>query len=296
MAWIDGLMLRPARLLAFILASASVTGCAWLQQPSSNVIVRDGVSGDVSPADIANGKLGEEVLGEVQDFALMSAAVYSNDASLRSVCDADLELTEGRFRSASPRRVPYANSSERPGRPLDGGSGRLRCLGLVRRGGKTPRRDRLSRHGRPRTRRLVRKSTMVLADSLVHLRSVRPSPGFIPHLVDEIKGRYGQDVQVIADRPLPRRRTGTQVAYASPDIGLVYAFDPSIVTGYYDVDPPERRTANSKGIHIYRVYEHGEILAYLRWLMKKVYPLPKEDPKIVEVRYNLTEGGMYQPA
>lgn len=41
---------------------------------------------------------------------------------------------------------------------------------------------------------------------------------------------------------------------------------------------------------IYRVYEHGEILAYLRLLFKALYPVTSKDPKIVEIRYNLTSG------
>jgi hypothetical protein len=43
---------------------------------------------------------------------------------------------------------------------------------------------------------------------------------------------------------------------------------------------------------IYRVYEHGEILAYLRLLMKGLYPITKENPKIVEIRYDLLKGDL----
>jgi hypothetical protein len=43
-------------------------------------------------------------------------------------------------------------------------------------------------------------------------------------------------------------------------------------------------------MRIYRIYEHGEILAYLRWLWKSIYPISYKDPKIVEIRYNLTKG------
>jgi len=69
----------------------------------------------------------------------------------------------------------------------------------------------------------------------------------------------------------------------------VYAFDPSTVTGYYDI-PRKARRLRCLNLRIYRVYEHGEILAYLRLLMKAVYPVRAKNPKIVEVRYNLLQG------
>ena len=50
-------------------------------------------------------------------------------------------------------------------------------------------------------------------------------------------------------------------AYSDPKIRRVYAFDPSMVTGYYSVDP-RNRDENVKGLRMERVYEHGEILAY----------------------------------
>lgn len=80
-----------------------------------------------------------------------------------------------------------------------------------------------------------------------------------------------------------------QAAYAHPEIKRVYAFDPSPVTGFRSVPEPAR-SANSRGIHISRVYEKGEILAYLRGPLRKLLPLNAQDPEIVEVRFNLTRG------
>jgi hypothetical protein len=80
-----------------------------------------------------------------------------------------------------------------------------------------------------------------------------------------------------------------QAGYKSSRITRVYAFDPSPVTGYYDLDRTERKEA-SVGKRIYRIYEHGEILAYLRLLMKAFYPVADLDPEIVELRFNLTKG------
>jgi hypothetical protein len=80
-----------------------------------------------------------------------------------------------------------------------------------------------------------------------------------------------------------------QAGYIDVRISRVYAFDPSPVTGYYDLDRQKRQAA-SAGKRIYRIYEHGEILAYLRLLLKGFYPVADRDPEIVEVRFNLTRG------
>jgi hypothetical protein len=80
-----------------------------------------------------------------------------------------------------------------------------------------------------------------------------------------------------------------QAGYMDVRIKRVYAFDPSPVTGYYDLDRRLRHAA-SAGKRIYRIYEHGEILAYLRLVLKGFYPVADRDPEIVEVRFNLTRG------
>lgn len=81
-----------------------------------------------------------------------------------------------------------------------------------------------------------------------------------------------------------------QAAYANGDVRHVFAFDPSFVTGYYDLDPKVSE-ANSKGLKIERVYEHGEILAYPRLLLRNIYPPSACDPQIRHIRFNLIPGG-----
>lgn len=80
-----------------------------------------------------------------------------------------------------------------------------------------------------------------------------------------------------------------QAAYAHPDIKSVVAFDPSPVTGYRSVPQPAR-TTNQQGIIIFRVYEHGEILAYIRTFIRRLLPLSETNPSITEVRFNLSQG------
>jgi len=80
-----------------------------------------------------------------------------------------------------------------------------------------------------------------------------------------------------------------QAAYAHPDIKLVVAFDSSPVTGFRSVSRAEREK-NARGIEVFRAYEKGEVLAYLRGFLRKFLPLSTKDPAIVEVRFNLSKG------
>jgi pimeloyl-ACP methyl ester carboxylesterase len=79
-----------------------------------------------------------------------------------------------------------------------------------------------------------------------------------------------------------------QAAYADGRIRLVFAFDPSFVTAYSDT--PALSAINSRGLKIDRVYEHGEILAYARFLQRQILPASACDPQIRTVRFNLLDG------
>lgn len=73
-----------------------------------------------------------------------------------------------------------------------------------------------------------------------------------------------------------------------PRVSHVYAFDPSPVTGWYSVDS-QTRQRNASALKIDRIFEHGEILAYIRLLLSYVYPPSDKAPGISEVRYNFVE-------
>jgi pimeloyl-ACP methyl ester carboxylesterase len=81
-----------------------------------------------------------------------------------------------------------------------------------------------------------------------------------------------------------------QAAYRNKGVRRVFAFDPSFVTGYFDLDPDDR-VRNSKGLRIERIYEHGEILAYPRLLLRNIYPPAACDPQIRHIRFNLLGSG-----
>ena len=70
-----------------------------------------------------------------------------------------------------------------------------------------------------------------------------------------------------------------------PRVSAVYGFDPSPVTGWYSV-ARELRETNARGLRIDRIFEHGEILSYIRLILRYLNPPQEKDPAIREVRYN----------
>ena len=76
--------------------------------------------------------------------------------------------------------------------------------------------------------------------------------------------------------------------YSNKDINIVYAFDPSPVTGFYDIEKIERE-GNSEDLKILKIYEHGEILAYMRLVLRPFNPISYIKPKIIEIRFNFND-------
>jgi hypothetical protein len=72
---------------------------------------------------------------------------------------------------------------------------------------------------------------------------------------------------------------------AVPRVSRVYAFDPSPVTGWFSL-PSDLRKTNAADLRTDRVFEHGEILAYLRLLQSYVMPPSEKAPAIREIRFN----------
>ena len=110
----------------------------------------------------------------------------------------------------------------------------------------------------------------------------------ISPLLDYIQNRWGNEYKVITTGHSLGGGLAQQAAYADKRVDQVIAFDPSIVTGFYSIPAPIRNESK-QGLTIYRVYEHGEILAYLRLLMKGVFPVAVDNPDIIEVRYDLEQ-------
>jgi hypothetical protein len=110
-----------------------------------------------------------------------------------------------------------------------------------------------------------------------------------PKLVDAIYQRHqGQQISIVATGHSLGGGLAQQAAYATDKIKEVFAFDPSPVTGYYDI-PKEKIAVNKKNIKVERVYERGEWLSYARTLVRVGYQLSSEDPNIAEIGFNFVK-------
>ena len=82
-----------------------------------------------------------------------------------------------------------------------------------------------------------------------------------------------------------------QAAYADEtgSIRYVYAFDPSPVTGFFDVSAMVLEKS-ADGLGVDRAYEAGEILALPRAIIENIHPPAPCNPRIRTVRFNLLSG------
>jgi len=70
-----------------------------------------------------------------------------------------------------------------------------------------------------------------------------------------------------------------------PRITTMTVFDASPVTGWSSL-PWKTRRRNAEGLTIDRVFEHGEVLSYVRLATSLVSPPSERDPAIREIRFN----------
>lgn len=73
---------------------------------------------------------------------------------------------------------------------------------------------------------------------------------------------------------------------AVPRVEKVYAIDPSPVTGFYSVEK-RVRDVNVLELDIDRIFERGEILAFLRSIVSLFVPPRRKAPTIRQIRYKL---------
>lgn len=145
---------------------------------------------------------------------------------------------------------------------------------------------------------VFRGSTFTLSDWYSNFRWFIRVPFILDHyqqtraIIHKILDRIRQEtdidnVEIITTGHSLGGGLAQQAAYAVPYIKKAFAFDPSPVTGFYEV-LKSQRDQHKIGTDVYRIYEHGEALAYLRLLMRLIFPLSKKDPRIVQVRYNFS--------
>src|ERR1700678_3465522 len=153
------------------------------------------------------------------------------------------------------------------------------------------RRDRLSRHDARQQGGLgiqlsLDTATIPVYDQYDQVRD--HIDDFVAHIERDQCYRAGA-TQIIAVGHSLGGGLAQLAAYSDPNIRRVYAFDPSMVTGYYSVDP-RNRDRNVQGLGIERVYELGEVLAYGRLIMLHTIPLSPCNPRVVSVRFRVFQG------
>ena len=43
---------------------------------------------------------------------------------------------------------------------------------------------------------------------------------------------------------------------------------------------------------VYRIFEQGKVLSYVRWILQRLYPIKHQDPWIVQVKFHRLSGGL----
>ncbi len=81
------------------------------------------------------------------------------------------------------------------------------------------------------------------------------------------------------------------VSYADERIRTAYTFDPSFVIGTNDFNWLGLKSY-PKGAKFDYVYEHGEILAFLRFIGRQFHPYTSCNPRIRTVRFNTLTGSI----
>ena len=111
-------------------------------------------------------------------------------------------------------------------------------------------------------------------------------------MIDSIHDRFAsshKEIQIVSTGHSLGGGLAQYLAYLNPEVKHVFAFDPSPVTGFYDVKPRSKRNENKKGIMIYRVFESGEGLSFIRKMLTFIYPAPlllTKDPALIRIRFS----------
>jgi hypothetical protein len=128
-----------------------------------------------------------------------------------------------------------------------------------------------------------------------HLRA--PQNGYqVSETSAQLRSNNGEPINIIAAGHSLGGGLAQHFAYTfkqatpqsrGPKVSRVYAFDTSPVTGWFSSERPQR-DYNAEGLQIQRIFEHGEILAYVRLLTSRL-AISRENPSIWEYRYNFDE-------
>lgn len=254
------------------------------RQHEVRLIGLPGGSRTVSHTEVAE-KLGEPYFGIVHELAILSAIVYRDAPDwenrmlphLAGWEQIDLPSFHDEITTPTWQHRLKTLRYEAWKKPKSDGSGVLVAL-------------------------VFRGSTPTLSDWYSNFRWFIRLPFFLDHyqqtraIIHKILDKIGQEagrenVEIITTGHSLGGGLAQQAAYATPHIKKAFAFDASPVTGFYEVLRAER-DKHKVDTDVYRIYEHGEVLAYARLVLRLIFPLSKKDPRIVQVRYNFSRGNI----
>lgn len=297
-------------------------GCSSFSKNAHEVLIRDPMAGHYSEPFPA-----KDTAQIHWEFAVMSENAYQEgrvlEAAKRTEFQRSLiysnELSEDVFYATCPDKslaIPLRNW-KKWNFPSVSLQKKMRRIGMYL--------EVLERDEEPHTIAIVFEGTDDFIDWLTNLGILR----FIPFVDDqytvvvkkvaaefhdEIASRIKRNEAVIREGNLyslsghPIRIVSTghslggglaqQFAYAfkqdpadsmGPKVSEVFAFNSSTITGWFSTsDPP--RTYNATSLIVNRIFEHGEILAYLRLFASHLTAITAENPAIWQYRYNFIKG------
>lgn len=272
------------KIIFILLLLSLLSGCITFPQKKDHLIYRDKPHEpkQLPVIDIPTGRI-DKNLTHVEHFALLSANVYETYETSNSCVDDGKRFNLQQWSMIMPNDLP--NFPVTPEWNIKVGvvgyevwvNDNDKIISIVFRGT-----DFNEYEDWAANLRWITRPIPLLWDQYEQVEDL------ISPLLDYIQNRWGNEYKVITTGHSLGGGLAQQAAYADKRVDQVIAFDPSIVTGFYSIPAPIRNESK-QGLTIYRVYEHGEILAYLRLLMKGVFPVALDNPDIIEVRYDLEQ-------
>ncbi len=265
-------------------------GSCAARQPTVDVIIRN--PNPVSMPILVSGTRGANAeISGIPEFAVLASLAYEADSSGAISCGGEL-VTPGAWRSVSG----LDSASIFPPTP----DHRIKIPGLSYRV--------FERTGRAGSRRFAivfrgtnfrspgdwySNSRWITRLNPVTWDQYQQARSLVATLEAEIELRYGANFELVAVGHSLGGGLAQQATYVSRRISQVYAFNTSPVTGATSID--QRNTDLSRrGDVLHRVYESGEVLAGIRWASRRVLPLSKANPRIIEYRFNFRQSSRSQ--
>ena len=274
----------------YLICLIFLLGSCAARQPTADVIIRN--PNPVSmPILVSGAREANSEISGIPQYAVLASLAYEADSSGAISCGGELVRPSG-WRSVSgleaskifpptpAYRMKISGLSYRVFERSGRGGGRRFAIVFRGTSFNSPG-DWYSNS------RWITRLNPVTWDQYQQVRSL------VASLEAALELRYGANFELVAVGHSLGGGLAQQAAYASRRIQQVYAFNTSPVTGATSID--QRNTDLSRrGDVLHRVYESGEVLAGIRWASRRVLPLSKANPRIIEYRFNFRQSSRSQ--